>query len=204
MDLTFDDRGLVTGVVTDASTGRVLMVAHLDATAVEATLRTGQVHFWSRSRQELWHKGATSGNTMTVRRIRPDCDADALLIEVEPAGPACHTGDTTCFGDERGEGFATLERLWNTITDRAARRPDGSYTATLLASGVDGPARKVLEEAGELVLAAKDHAVGSADDTRVAEEAADVLYHLLVLLAEREIRPATVIGVLADRGTIRR
>lgn len=199
MEMRFDTAGLVTGVVQDADTGRVLMVAHLDATALEATLRTGEVHFWSRSRNELWRKGATSGNTMRVRRIRPDCDGDALLIEVDPAGPACHTGSTTCFGDDPAVGFAALERLWTTITDRATRRPDGSYTAGLIAAGVDGPARKVVEEATEVALAAKDHATGAADDRRLAEEAADLLYHLLVLLTERRVEPGVVLGVLAER-----
>lgn len=201
MEVTFDDRGLVPGIVQDAATGRVLMVAYLNADALEATIRTGEAHFWSRSRRELWHKGATSGNTLAVRRIRPDCDGDALLIEATPAGPACHTGADSCFsgGEPPDRGFRALERLWQVIAERAARRPEGSYTAALIAGGVDETARKVLEEAGELAFAAKDHAVGTAGAERVAEEAADVVYHLLVLLAERGIDPARVLEALAGR-----
>ena len=201
-ELAFDDRGLVPGIVQDAGTGRVLMVAYLDEEALDATVRTGEAHFWSRSRGKLWRKGETSGNTMTVRRIRPDCDRDALLIEVDPAGPACHTGAETCFsepGEPAAQGFHALERLWETIADRASRRPEGSYTAALLAAGVDGTARKVLEEAGELAFAAKDHAAGTGGSDRVSEEAADLLFHLLVLLAERGLSPSGVLAVLADR-----
>jgi len=201
MEVAFDDRGLVPGIVQDAETGRVLMLAYLNPEALAETLRTGEVHFWSRSRRELWRKGATSGNTMTVRRIRPDCDGDTLLIEVDPAGPACHTGAEICFepAGRSPQGFAALEGLWDTIADRSERKPDGSYTARLLAAGVDGPARKVLEEAGELVFAAKDHAAGDGEAARVAEEAADLVYHLLVLLCERGVDPSEVLGVLRAR-----
>lgn len=200
MDVDFDDRGLVPGIVQDARTGRVLMLAYLNEESLAETVRTGEAHFWSRSRAEIWHKGATSGNTLAVLRIRPDCDGDALLLEVEPAGPACHTGAPSCFGgDARLQGFAALERLWATIGDRAERRPRDSYTARLLEAGVDGPARKVIEEAGETALAAKDHAAGTGDGRRVAAEAADLVYHLLVLLAERGVDPADVLAELADR-----
>jgi phosphoribosyl-ATP pyrophosphohydrolase/phosphoribosyl-AMP cyclohydrolase len=201
MDVAFDEQGLVPGVVQDAETGRVLMLAYLDEQALAATMRTGEAHFWSRSRAELWHKGATSGNTMAVRRIRADCDGDALLLEVVPAGAACHTGAESCFGDgePRVQGFTRLERLWDTISDRAERRPEGSYTASLLAGGADAAARKVLEEAGELAFAAKDDAAGSGSSDRVAEEAADLLYHLLVLLAERGMEPADALRVLTTR-----
>mgnify|MGYP001820180711 CR=1 FL=1 len=112
MAVRFDGRGLVPGIVQDAATGAVLMVAYLNEEALEATRRTGEAHFWSRSRGELWRKGATSGNTMAVRRIREDCDGDALLIEVDPAGPACHTGAETCFGTDDRQGFGALEDLW--------------------------------------------------------------------------------------------
>jgi len=201
MEVSFGSDGLVPGIVQDAATGRVLMLAYLNEEALAATISTGEVHFWSRSRNELWRKGATSGATMAVRRIRTDCDGDAILLEVDPAGPACHTGAETCFsqGGSPARGFAALERLWATITDRSARRPDGSYTASLLAAGVDGPARKVIEEAAETALAAKDHAAGTGPPGRVAEEAADLVYHLLVLLAERDVDPADVLGVLAAR-----
>jgi len=198
----FDERGLVPGIVQDARTGRVLMLAYLNQEALDTTARTGEAHFWSRSRNELWHKGATSGNTMRARSIRSDCDGDALLIEVEPAGPACHRGTETCFteaGEQGAQGFAALEDLWATIAARASDRPEGSYTARLLDGGIDATARKVVEEATEVVLAAKDHAAALADDRRVAEEAADLIYHLLVLLAERGIAPAEALRVLEAR-----
>jgi phosphoribosyl-ATP pyrophosphohydrolase/phosphoribosyl-AMP cyclohydrolase len=199
---SWDDAGLAPVVVQDHRSGRVLMVAYANREALAATRETGEAHFWSRSRAELWRKGATSGNTMRVVGIRDDCDGDALLYEVEPAGPACHTGTESCFtrpGDTDAQGTAWLEHLWSTIAERAAARPEGSYTARLLAEGVDAPARKVAEEAAEVLLAAKDHAAGGGSDARLAEEAADLLYHLLVLLAERGVEPAQVIDVLATR-----
>ena len=204
---------LVAGIVQDHRTGEVLMLAYLDALAMAETRRTGLAHFWSRSRRRLWKKGETSGNTLRMVTMAEDCDGDALLIRVEPAGPACHTGARTCFtepGNGPGlQGFAGLEALWDTIRRRAAERPDGSYTAALLDMGVDGPARKVIEEAAEVAFAAKDHAaedhaanqhaVGGGGSGRVAEEAADLIYHLLVLLAERGVDPAEVLGVLDRR-----
>jgi len=198
----WDERGLVPVVVQDAGTGRVLMVAYADRAALDATRKTGTAHFWSRSRGELWQKGATSGNTMAVVDVELDCDADTLLYLVTPAGPACHTGAQSCFdrsGNPAPQGFARLEGLWRVIAARAVERPTGSYTASLIDAGVDGPARKLVEEALETVLAAKDHAGGGADDRRVAEEAADVIYHLLVLLAERGLEPAQVLTVLEER-----
>ena len=195
--------GLIPGIVQDAATGRVLMLGFLDREALAATLETGQVHFHSRSRDVLWRKGETSGNTLGLVDVATDCDGDALLITAEPAGPTCHTGAVSCFdGDEAPasvQGFASLEHLWATIEDRAATRPEGSYTASLLEGGVDAAGRKVLEEAGEVLLAAKDHASGAADDTRLAEEAADLVYHLLVLLAERSVTPAAVLEELRTR-----
>ena len=196
------DAGLVPGVVQDADTGRVLMVGYLNREAHQATVDTGQVHFWSRSRDELWRKGATSGNTLALVAMEADCDGDALLISARPSGPACHTNTVSCFGDDQeapGQGFGSLERLWSTIADRAATRPASSYTAALLAGGVDAAGRKVIEEAAEVVLAAKDHDTGNADDQRVAEEAADLLYHLLVLLAERGVTPRAMLDELAAR-----
>jgi phosphoribosyl-AMP cyclohydrolase / phosphoribosyl-ATP pyrophosphohydrolase len=181
-EIAFDERGLVACVVQDWCTGEVLTLAYMNAEALALTRETGELHFFSRSRQELWHKGATSGNTQAVRAIRYDCDGDALVALVEPAGPACHTGRRSCF--HRGqleppaphEVLPTLER---TIAQRAATRPEHSYTATLLAD----PGRigeKVQEEAEEVARAAREES-----DQRVAEEAADVLYHLAVLLAGR-------------------
>jgi len=203
--------GLVAGVVQDGADGRVLMVGWLDREAVEATLATSEVHFHSRSRGALWRKGETSGNVLRLRSIAVDCDADALLLTVDPAGPTCHRGTRSCFDRDdperaTGQGFAWLEGLWATIESRGESRPDGSYTARLLDGGVDMTGRKVTEEATELLLAAKNDETAeqsggqrTATRDRVAEEAADVLYHSLVLLAERGIEPAAVIDVLRSR-----
>lgn len=197
--IAYDAAGLVPAVVQDARTAAVLMVAWMNEEALRRTVTTGRVHFWSRSRQELWEKGATSGNTLRLVSITPDCDADTLLVIAEPAGPTCHTGATSCFGEVAGVGFADLEPLWVTIAARAATRPDRSYTTHLLAGGPDRTGRKVLEEAAEVVEAALAHAEGRADDQRLAEEAADLVYHLLVALAERDVSPALVVDLLRDR-----
>ncbi len=197
-DIRFDDSGLVPGIVQDAVTRRVLMLGYLTAESLRATLDTGVVTFWSRSRNTLWQKGETSGNTFRLVDIRPDCDGDALLILAEPAGPACHTGGASCFEDHPDQGFAWLEQLWDAIAARAIDRPAGSYTAALVAGGVDAAGRKVMEEATEVLLAARDHDAGG-DPVRVAEEAADLVYHLLALLAERGLEPSATITVLRDR-----
>jgi phosphoribosyl-ATP pyrophosphohydrolase/phosphoribosyl-AMP cyclohydrolase len=180
--LVFDERGLVSCVVQDWSSGEVLMLAYMNEEALQRTRATGELHLWSRSRAELWHKGATSGNTQAVRALRVDCDGDALLALVEPAGPACHTGERTCF--HRGEfeppaPYETLPGLERTLAERARERPAGSYTVALLD---DRPliGAKVMEEAEEVARAAREES-----DERVDEEAADVLYHLLVLLRSR-------------------
>lgn len=194
--ITFDERGLVPCIVQDWRTGEVLTLAYMNAEALRRTRETGEMHFFSRSRQELWHKGATSGNTQRLKQIRYDCDGDALLALVEPAGPACHTGERTCF--HRGElvpaaPHETLPGLERTIADRARARPEGSYTAALLAD----PERlgaKVQEEAEEVARAAREE---SRD--RVAEEAADVLYHLAVLLRGRDLTLADAERVLDGR-----
>lgn len=201
-EVAYGPDGLAPAIVQDHATGRVLMVAHVNREAVQATLATGEAHFWSRSRGELWRKGATSGNTLEVVSMALDCDADAVLVSVRPAGPACHTGNVSCFGgdgERPGQGFAGLEALWDVIQSRADERPTGSYTVDLLAGGVDAVARKIIEEAGEVVVAAKNHAGGAEPDERVAAEAADLTYHLLVLLAERGISPQTLLGELAKR-----
>jgi phosphoribosyl-AMP cyclohydrolase / phosphoribosyl-ATP pyrophosphohydrolase len=182
VEIAYDERGLVPVVVQDWRTGEVLTLAYANAEAVARTRATGELHLWSRSRDELWHKGATSGNTQAVRALRLDCDGDALLALVEPAGPACHTGERTCF--HAGEldppaPHEALPALERTLADRAAARPAGSYTVELL----DAPPRigaKVREEAEEVSRAAREEA-----DERVDEEAADVLYHLAVLLHSR-------------------
>lgn len=199
-EVRFDQDGLVPGIVQDAATGRVLMVAYLNRESLELTRETGEAHFWSRSRREIWRKGATSGNTMAVRSITGDCDGDAMLLQVVPAGPACHTGAESCFdGAEEVPERLVPPDLWPVVAARAAERPEGSYTASLLEGGVDAVGRKLTEEATEVLLAAKDHAAGTGPADRVTEEAADLVYHLLVLLAERGLSPADVASVLQSR-----
>jgi phosphoribosyl-AMP cyclohydrolase / phosphoribosyl-ATP pyrophosphohydrolase len=175
---------LKAAIVQDAETGRVLMFAWMDAEAERLTRETGEAWFWSRSRQELWRKGATSGNTMAVEEIRDDCDGDALVLRVRPAGPACHTGSLSCFAPA----------LWRTIAQRALERPEGSYTTELLNEGIGASARKVGEEAVEVTVAALNES-----DERVLEESADLIFHLYVLLAARGLDPAQVEDVLAAR-----
>jgi phosphoribosyl-ATP pyrophosphohydrolase/phosphoribosyl-AMP cyclohydrolase len=211
--LSWGEAGLVPAVVQDASDGRVLMVAYMDAEALAATLATGEVHFHSRSRGRLWRKGETSGNVLRLRGIELDCDGDALLVAVDPTGPACHRNVRSCFDPEASDaepapvpaqGFAWLEALWATIDARAGAAPAESYTARLIAGGVDAPSRKVTEEATEVLMAAKDDATAPPErraETRdaLAGEAADLLYHTLVLLRERGLEPRDVIGVLRGR-----
>jgi phosphoribosyl-ATP pyrophosphohydrolase/phosphoribosyl-AMP cyclohydrolase len=176
--IRFDERGLAPVVIQDWRTGEVLTLAYTNAEALARTRETGELHLWSRSRDELWHKGATSGNTQTVKALRYDCDADALLALVEPAGPACHTGERTCFhnGEMQLMPHEALPALERTI---AERRGTGSYTDQLLGD-VARVGAKVEEEGEEVARAAREET-----DERLAEEAADVLYHLTVLLAAR-------------------
>ena len=196
MEIAFDDRGLVPVVIQDWTTGEVLTLAYANAEALERTRATGELHLWSRSRGELWHKGATSGNVQRVRALRIDCDGDALLALVEPAGPACHTGERSCFftGDlEPPAPHEALPALERTLRARAAERPEGSYTVTLL----DDPpliGEKVQEEAEEVARAAREET-----DERVDSEAADVLYHLTVLLHSRGRGLADAEQVLTER-----
>lgn len=199
MNVVFDSDGLVPAIIQDDETAAVLMLGWMNQQALDATFTTGLVHFWSRSRQALWQKGETSGNALELIGIDSDCDADALLVRVRPRGPVCHTGEDTCWGPSSRMGLAGLDHLWSVIADRAANLPAGSYTTQLLAGGPDAAARKVGEEALEVILAAKDHAAGAVDDRRVAEEMADLLYHLLVLAAERGIAPNEIMTVLAER-----
>jgi phosphoribosyl-ATP pyrophosphohydrolase/phosphoribosyl-AMP cyclohydrolase len=210
--VAFGPDGLVPAVVQDVADGRVLMVAYMDAEALAATVATGEVHFHSRSRGRLWRKGETSGNVLRLVDLAADCDNDALLVTVDPAGPTCHRGTWSCFDGDGApasrsvEGFAWLETLWATVAERAAERPAGSYTTSLLDGGVDATARKVSEEATEVLMAAKDDAAaetGGVDRTATREalagEAADLLYHALVLLAERGLPPSAVIDTLRAR-----
>src|SRR5690349_12753510 len=198
--VTFDERGLVPVVAQDYDSGEVLTLAYANEEALRLSVQSGELHFWSRSREEIWRKGETSGNVLKLRQLRYDCDGDAIVALVEPTGPACHTGERSCFYrdlDDDGapapaphETLATLER---TLRSRAAERPEGSYTVQLL----DDPqliGEKVEEEAEEVVRAAREES-----DERVAEEAADVLYHLSVLLASRGISQARVMEVLNAR-----
>lgn len=193
--IAFDERGLVPCVVQDARTGEVLTLAYMNEEALARTRETGEAWFWSRSRQELWHKGATSGNVQRVKALRWDCDADAIVLLVEPAGPACHTGERSCFHNGDGEPLAheALPVLERTIEARRGADPGASYTARLLAD----PAyigEKVQEEAEEVARAAREES-----DERVAEEAADVLYHLAVLLASRGLAFEDAFEVLNAR-----
>ncbi|HKK52050.1 MAG TPA: bifunctional phosphoribosyl-AMP cyclohydrolase/phosphoribosyl-ATP diphosphatase HisIE [Myxococcota bacterium] len=174
--LTLDEAGFVPVVAQDASDGRVLMVAWANREALEQTLETGFVHFWSRSRDELWKKGVTSGNTLELVSLHADCDGDTVLACVHPAGPACHTGDDTCFGaGTRPDAEATLPAVWRTLASRAEERPEGSYTVRLL-EDENLRIKKLGEETAELIQALL------RDDGRAPEEAADVLYHALVAL----------------------
>ena len=195
-EISFDEQGLVPCVVQDWRTGEVLTLAYMNAEALERTRETGETHFWSRSRGELWHKGETSGNVQRVRELRFDCDVDAVLALVEPAGPACHTGERTCFHNGQLEPPAPHEALpilERTLSERQAQRPEGSYTVELL----DDPrltGEKVMEEAEEVARAAREET-----DERVDNEAADVLYHLAVLLRGRRRSIADAGEVLNGR-----
>ncbi|MGI8506140.1 MAG: bifunctional phosphoribosyl-AMP cyclohydrolase/phosphoribosyl-ATP diphosphatase HisIE [Solirubrobacteraceae bacterium] len=194
--VAFDERGLVPCIVQDWRSGEVLTLAYMNSEALRRTRETSETHFFSRSRQELWHKGGTSGNVQLVRAIRYDCDGDALVVLVEPAGPACHTGQRTCFyrGDlEPAAPYEALPTLERTIAERASSPPEGSYTASLLDHpGLSGA--KVQEEAEEVARAAREEC-----DERVAEEAADLIYHLAVLLRGRDLTLAHAERVLDGR-----
>lgn len=210
-EIEFDQRGLAPCVVQDWTTGEVLMLAYVSAESLEMTLETGDLHFHSRSRDEIWKKGETSGSFMHLRQLRYDCDGDALVAMVDPAGPACHTGQRSCFYREvlgsassrkdappaPGEPFPVtheaLPALERTLRSRAVERPDGSYTVKLL-DDRELIGAKVEEEAEEVIRAAREET-----NQRVAEEAADLLYHLSVLLVSRGVSQSAVMEVLNDR-----
>jgi phosphoribosyl-ATP pyrophosphohydrolase/phosphoribosyl-AMP cyclohydrolase len=198
-EIRYDEKGLVPVVAQDASTDEVLMLAYASREAVEKTLSSGEAHYYSRSRKEIWRKGETSGNIQKVVEVRLDCDGDALLYRVEPAGPACHTGERSCFftslagsDGEAPDLGRTLTRLAETIAGRRREMPGGSYTAKLLDRGTGYTAQKVGEEAVEVVVAA-------LEGERLAEESADLLYHLLVLLEGCGVGVKEVARVLDER-----
>jgi phosphoribosyl-ATP pyrophosphohydrolase/phosphoribosyl-AMP cyclohydrolase len=200
-EIKWDNRGLVPAVVQDASTKAVLMMAYMNEDALRQSFEKGETVFWSRSREELWHKGATSGNTQRILSLQLDCDGDTLLIEVEPNGPACHTGKTTCFNagvmvseGVRGNRFSILESLEKTIAERERLMPEGAYTTYLFEKGVDKILKKVGEEAGEVIIAAKNR---SAEELRY--EASDLIFHLMVLLQEQKLPLDEVLGELERR-----
>jgi phosphoribosyl-AMP cyclohydrolase / phosphoribosyl-ATP pyrophosphohydrolase len=190
----FDERGLVPVVVQDRGSGDVLMVAWANRESLERSAATGEAHFWSRSRNALWRKGETSGNRLRIVEVRADCDRDTLLMVVEPSGPACHTGARTCFGELPASLGGGLFELARTVAERDRERPEGSYVAKLLGQGLDATLKKVGEEATEVVLAAK----GESDE-RLAEEAADLLFHLVVALHQRGLDPSPVLEALERR-----
>ncbi len=200
MKLKFDDKGLITAVVQHAQTKEVLTVAYMNEQSYQKTLETGETWFYSRSRQELWHKGATSGHTQKVVAMRADCDQDALVVEVLPAGPACHTGAESCFHNTIVEkpteigSLDILDTLKRVIATRAVEMPEGAYTTYLFNEGVDKICKKVGEEATESVIAAKNR-----DAEELKWEVADLIYHLLVLLKEQNVDLYDVLGVLEKR-----
>jgi phosphoribosyl-ATP pyrophosphohydrolase/phosphoribosyl-AMP cyclohydrolase len=199
MEPLFNEQGLVPAIAQDARTGEVLMMAWMDAEAWRKTLETREAFFWSRSREELWHKGATSGNTMKVEEVRLDCDADAVLLKVIPAGPACHTNQRSCFfnqvaGEAEDNPSGFLHHLEAVIADRKAHPAEDSYTSALFREGLNKVSQKVGEEATETIVAA----LGQSDE-RLVCEAADLMYHTLVLLAARNLSLADVEAELERR-----
>ena len=194
----FDEKGLIPAIAQDAVTGQVLMLAYMNAESLQITLESGYATYFSRSRQLLWKKGETSGHTQKVLAVTLDCDGDAILLTVEQTGPACHTGEQTCFHHPlMGEAPATaavLESVYRTVCDRAENPKEGSYTNYLLLKGIEKTCKKVGEEASETIIASIK---GSAGETRY--EAADLQYHLLVLLYQMGLKPADIWAELAGR-----
>jgi len=201
--IKFDEKGLVPAIVQDAVSKEVLTLAYMNEESLEKSLETKETWFYSRSRQELWHKGATSGNTQKIVEMRYDCDQDAILVQVEPAGPACHKGNYSCFPDSllsndrielNSDRFAIINELERIIAERENERPEGSYTTYLFEKGVDKILKKVGEEAAEVIIAAKNR-----DPEELKWEAADLLYHLLVLLREQKLPLDEVLSALQKR-----
>ncbi|WP_462411026.1 bifunctional phosphoribosyl-AMP cyclohydrolase/phosphoribosyl-ATP diphosphatase HisIE [Neobacillus sp. Marseille-QA0830] len=199
-NIKFDEKGLVPAIIQDAETLEVLTLAYMNKESLQKTLETGETWLYSRSRQELWHKGATSGNTQQVVSISFDCDQDALLVKVNPKGPACHTGAVSCFDQGVTErkpslgDYQILQTLEQIIIDRERQRPEGAYTTYLFEKGVDKILKKVGEESAEVIIAAKNR---SHEELRW--EAADLLYHLQVLLVEQGLPFKTILKTLEER-----
>jgi len=206
--LKFDDQGLIPAIVQDAATGRVLTLAYMNRETVQLSLKERQTWFWSRSRQKMWHKGETSGNTQQILRAEADCDGDALLVYVQPQGPACHTGKDSCFfnplfGEELQPGFealsegrflTTIERLVEVIKTRKAEMPEGSYTTYLFSKGLDKILKKIGEESAETIIAAKNQS-----KSELTLESAHLLYHLLVLFVNEGLEVENVLAELEKR-----
>ena len=193
-NVRFDPDGLVPAVVQDARTREVLTLAYMNRESLARTLETGETWFWSRSRNELWHKGATSGNTQRVVSLTADCDNDAIVVLVEPAGPACHTGARSCFEVPEAAPAGLLNELYELIKSRQQERPQGSYTTYLFDKGLDKILKKVGEESAETIIAAKND-----DPQQLVAETADLLYHLLVMLVARGVDLDEVRNELAQR-----
>jgi phosphoribosyl-ATP pyrophosphohydrolase/phosphoribosyl-AMP cyclohydrolase len=204
MQLKLNEQGLIPAIAQDANTGRVLMLGYMNPGSLKRTIEGVQVWFYSRSREDLWHKGEVSGNYLNLKEAYADCDGDTLLLKVEPDGPTCHTGNPSCFFtalegmpeefQHAGPGSGILEELFALVQDRKRERPQGSYTTELLEGGVGRIAQKVIEEAGETAIAATQ-----GETERLPEEAADLLYHLLVLMSASGVTPQQVWSVLRDR-----
>jgi len=195
-EIRFDERGLIPAIVQNAATREVLTLAYMNRESLQRTIETKQTWFWSRSRNELWHKGATSGNTQEVVSLALDCDRDAIIVLVNPAGPACHTGAVSCFDIETRplELGPLLDQLYELIQSRERERPDGSYTTYLFDEGLDKILKKLGEESAETIIAAKND-----DDERLTAEVSDLVYHLLVLLVARGVSLSQVAAELAKR-----
>ena len=206
--LKFDDHGLIPAIVQDAATGRVLTLAYMSRETVKLSLKERQTWFWSRSRQKMWHKGETSGNTQQILRADADCDGDALLVTVQPQGPACHTGKESCFFNDvfgaefrpsfgplsEGRFLTTIERLVEVIKARKVEMPEGSYTTYLFSKGLDKILKKIGEESAETIIAAKNQS-----KSELTLESADLLYHLLVLFVNEGLELESVLAELEKR-----
>lgn len=190
--------GLIPAIIQDVATRQVLMLGYMNAKAVALTQETGKVHFYSRTKQRIWKKGETSGNTFKLVQMAPDCDGDTLLVEVKPKGPACHTGTVTCFGDDPAPGLGFLAHLRAIIKKRRKEKPKNSYVGDLLARAPKKPAQKVGEEGVEVAMAAV-----SENKAELAGEAADLVFHLMVLLESRDLSLDDVVAVLRKRHAVR-